>query len=50
MIKTTRTDFYDLNTDGNMDLDKVNAFLKNLQEDYKKDKKEDKKGKEKDGK
>ncbi len=34
MIKTTKTDELDLNTDGNLDLDKVNAFLQQLQNDY----------------
>ena len=34
MIKTTRTDELDLNTDGNLDLDKVNNFLSQLQSDY----------------
>lgn len=35
MIKTTREDYYDLNTDGSMDLDKVNQFLEQLQDQYK---------------
>lgn len=34
MIKTKRTDFYDLNTDGNMDLNKVNDLLTKLTKDY----------------
>lgn len=35
MIKTTREDYLDLNTDGSLDLDKVNQFLEKLQNDYK---------------
>lgn len=42
MIKTTREDYLDLNTDGSLDLDKVNQFLKKLQEDYEEEKKEEK--------
>ncbi len=51
MIKTTREDYLDLNTNGSLDLDKVNQFLEKLQKDYKEDKKEEEKEKEKeDGK
>lgn len=42
MIKTTREDYLDLNTDGTLDLNKVNQFLEKLQEDYKEEDKEEK--------
>lgn len=41
MIKTTREDYLDLNTDGSLDLDKVNQFMKKLQEEYETDEKEE---------
>ena len=43
MIKTTREDYLDLNTDGSLDLDKVNQFMKKLQEEYEENEKEEKK-------
>ena len=43
MIKTTREDYLDLNTDGSLDLDKVNQFIQKLQEDYEKEEDEEEK-------
>lgn len=50
MIKTTREDYYDLNTDGSMDLDKVNQFLEQLQNNYKEEEQEKEKNNEEDTK